>query len=116
MPLIDIELGITIPWNDTFVKPLLTIKDLDPSVDIDPQINVCLEAANVAFVRISDQLIVSISEIISREGSPGYVEKVDELTKELNTVKATLNKAIKILKESGLAEQVNGKEKEGNRE
>ena len=113
---VSVELGCTLPFDTTGygnVKPLITISDIDPEADVEKQIELGIEVAKKAFVRIDEQLDVAISEIISTDGVPGYRQKVDLIQRDVIGMRKTVENLIDALKKKGIVEAVNGK-KEGS--
>lgn len=115
---VSVELAATLPLPDSGgygnVKPRISIDEIDPDGDVEAQIALGIEIAQKAFVRIDEQLDVSISEIISTDSKPGYREQVDNLSGEVKKLKDVVKKMADRLIEAGIGKSVSAKKEGGN--
>lgn len=113
---VSVELGCTLPFDVKGfgnVKPLITISDIDPEADVDKQIEMGIEVAKKAFVRIDEQLDIVISELIATDGAPGYRQKVETIEKDVHKMMTSFTNLLSALSRKGIVEAVSAK-KESN--
>ena len=114
---VNVELGATLPFDAGGgfgnVKPVISISGIDPEADVEKQIELGIEVAKKAFVRIDEQLDISVSEILSTDGVPGYRQKVDLIERDVKALRTTMENLLGALTRKGLVEAVSGKKDEG---
>lgn len=99
---VSVEFGMTFEHDGAFFKPLITVSNIDPKSDVDAQVTIGLEAAATAFVRIDEQLDVSLSQLLATNGKPGALERLEKLDKGFTECRTKLNDIIASLKAAGI--------------
>ncbi len=89
---VSLTLGLTIPV-ETYgsVKPSISILEIDPSGDVEAQVELALNAAVVGFAKIDENLETLLSEIIAPiTNTPSMKTKLDTLDEDLKKVKRNI--------------------------
>lgn len=105
---VSFELGATIDIGDhNFVKPTITIQNLDPTKDHAEQIQLCLSASVAAFGAMDEELEAAVMNVVSAQSQKkGYAERV----KVIEGDQKVLNGNLKLI--HGKVGQILGKLKE----
>ena len=68
MPLVDIELGITVPYPDNNyanVRPTIRFSGIDPDGDIEAQLKACAKVYTMAVPIVEERLLQEASNLTS---------------------------------------------------
>jgi len=99
---VSIEFGITFEHDGDYYKPLIKLTDIDPTGNVDEQVTIALEAANIGFARINEQLDISLSQIVAMNGKRGALDTIHKLETDLANTTAKLNDVIASIKAAGI--------------
>ena len=100
---VSISIGVTLPipgMDYSFIRPEISISDIDPEGDVDAQVALALGAAAVAFDKADEHLEVTIGRLLAvNAGEPTMHERVGEIEDAQRRVHETLLKVRDRLKD-----------------
>ena len=119
MPLVDIELGITVPYPDNNyanVRPTIRFSGIDPDGDIEAQLKACAEVYTMAVPIVEERLLQEAANLTSMNfegiGVAAAFAAFEEYTNQkIEFITKEMKKQQKILKDNGLEEQPEKKKK-----
>lgn len=97
---VSVRLGVTVNMGDLgFLKPEVSINDIDPNEDVDAQIARGMEIAVTGFRVLDAKMEDIIADLISVEGSQGgYKERVESLEKYRDASRENFKKIVEKIK------------------
>ena len=121
MPLVDIELGITVPYPDNNyanVRPTIRFSGIDPDGDIEAQLKACAEVYMKAVPIVEERLMQEAANLTSMNfegiGVAGAFAAFEKHTNDqVAFIIKEMTRQQKILKENGLEEKPEKKKKKG---
>ncbi len=108
------SVGVTLPipgMDYSFIRPEISISDIDPEGDVDAQVALALGAVATAFEAADEQLEVTIGRLLAvSAGAPTMNERVREVEDSTRRVHERMAKIVERLKTHVLGDDSSGHE------